>query len=116
MSYNSSEALAILRIVKKAAVDAVRAMKPMAHIIGIVEKESPLTVRINQKIVLTKEHLLLTDIVRDRIVAVSNADDQTQSKKQYTVHGALKAGERILLLRCEGGQKYIILTRMEETA
>ena len=36
-----------------------------------------------------------------------------EGKKEYFVHNGLKAGERVLLLRANGGQKYIILDRVE---
>lgn len=34
-------------------------------------------------------------------------------RKRFTVHLALKKGEKVLLLRADGGQKYIVLDRME---
>ncbi len=34
-------------------------------------------------------------------------------KKKWTVHLALKVGEKVILLRCDGGQKYIVLDRVE---
>lgn len=34
-------------------------------------------------------------------------------KKKWTVHLALKTGEKVILLRCDGGQKYIVLDRVE---
>lgn len=34
-------------------------------------------------------------------------------KKKWTVHLALKTGEKVTLLRCDGGQKYIVLDRVE---
>lgn len=110
---DNTQAIAILRIVKKAAIEAVQAMKPMAHTIGTVEGIDPLSVRINQKLVLSAEHLLLTDNVRDYAVIVTNEDDVLRPRTRYTVHRALSVGETVLLLRCDGGQKYIILGRTE---
>lgn len=37
-------------------------------------------------------------------------------RKRFTVHLALKKGEQVLLLRADGGQKYIILDRVEVPA
>lgn len=36
-----------------------------------------------------------------------------KGKKAYKVHLALKTGEQVLLLRADGGQKFIILDRVE---
>ena len=110
---DNTQAIEILRIVKKAAVEAVQATKPMAHTLGTVEQINPLSVRINQKLILSAEHLILTDAVRDFTVTVTNEDNVLHSHTRYTVHQALSVGETILLLRCDGGQKYIILGRTE---
>lgn len=34
-------------------------------------------------------------------------------RKKFTVHLGLKVGEKVLLLRCDGGQKFIVLDRLE---
>ena len=36
-----------------------------------------------------------------------------QGRKKWRVHNALKVGEKVILLRCDGGQKYIVLDRWE---
>ncbi len=36
-----------------------------------------------------------------------------KGKKKYTVHLALKTGEKVILLRVNGGQQYIVLDRVE---
>ena len=80
---------------------------------------------------LTAAHLILTNAVRDHTVYMT-VDHTTGSasggsgdasfashthtykgKKKYTVHYGLKAGEKVILLRCDGGQKFIVLDRVE---
>ena len=34
-------------------------------------------------------------------------------RKKFTVHLGLKTGEKVLMLRCDGGQKFIVLDRLE---
>ena len=36
-----------------------------------------------------------------------------KGKKAFKVHLGLKAGEQVLLLRTDGGQKFIIIDRVE---
>lgn len=36
-----------------------------------------------------------------------------RAKKAFKVHLGLKAGEQVLLLRTDGGQKFIIIDRVE---
>jgi hypothetical protein len=145
----------LVKAVKTAAVDAVRAMKPFAFTYGTVTAISPLTVQVDQKLTLTADQLLLTNAVRDFTVnatvnhttgnALGSADishthpysgstsdgasysgtaqkdgeyDLTHSHsysgdKAYTFHFALKTGEKVILLQCDGGQRFIILDRVE---
>ena len=36
-----------------------------------------------------------------------------KGRKKFTVHLGLKVGEKVLMLRCDGGQKFIVLDRLE---
>ena len=90
MSLSSNE---LVRAVKVAAVDAVRAMKPMAFMYGEVISASPLSIQVSQRMTIHAKMLLLTSPVRDEVLAV---------------------GEKVMLIRCDGGGKYIILDRAEE--
>lgn len=36
-----------------------------------------------------------------------------KGRKKFIVHLGLKVGEKVLLLRCDGGQKFIVLDRLE---
>ena len=117
--------------VKKAALDAVSAAKPFSFTLGTVISVAPLKVRVDQKLELGAAQLILTNAVRDHTVYMT-VDHQTENtsggngeeafashkhaytgRKAYRIHLALKAGERVLLLRTDGGQKFIILDRVE---
>ena len=45
--------------------------------------------------------------------AFDNHDHEYKGDKWFKVNLALKAGESVLLLRIDGGQKFIILDRLE---
>ena len=116
-----------LESVKRAAVEAVAAGKPFGFILGKVTSVSPLKVQVDQKLELTASQLILTNAVRD--FTVDHQTEETsggsgyaefashkhayKGKKAYKVHLALKTGEQVLLLRADGGQKFIILDRVE---
>lgn len=129
-----------LNDVKRASVEAVNAGKPFALVFGKVLSVSPLTVEVDQKLKLTEAQLILTNAVRDFTVNMT-VDHETEvvshghpvidtytgggsatavnhshpyvSTKSFRVHLALKAGEQVILLRADGGQKFIILDRVE---
>ena len=111
--------------VKRAAVEAVQASKPTAIVMGKVIKTSPLTVQVDQKLSLGSNQLLLTSAVRDfkvsmtvdHVTEASNTADvhthALKGQKEYRVHLGLRAGEHVVMLRADGGQKFIILDRLE---
>lgn len=87
----------LLEIIKKAAVEAVEAAKPVSVVFGRVTAASPLTVRVDQKLTLSGDML-----------AVCAGIEPLPGH----VREGLKAGDRVLLLRMQGGQKYVVLDKV----
>lgn len=137
----SLDAQNLVMLIKQAAVDAVNAKDPMSFKIGVVSSVSPLKISLNQKITISASQLLLTNAVREYTVYATvnhttdaglsgvniTTSDSTESTepislehshtytgcKKYTIHQGLKTGEKVLMLRCDGGQKFIVLDRLE---
>lgn len=81
----------LVKAVKQAAVEAVQAGDPMGLCFGEVTSASPLEITVDQKKKLGRPQLILTSAVRQ----------------------GLRVEERVILLRCDGGQKFIVLDRWE---
>lgn len=80
----------LLNSIKQAAMDAVEASKPVAAVFGKVTSVSPIVIQVEQKLTLGEKQLILT----------------------RTASQSLVQGEHALLLRMQGGQKYIVLDRL----
>lgn len=97
---------------------------------GTVETISPLTIKIDQKLILEEEDLILTHLVKDYDVDISvshktedfelvegaptdikSHNHKYKGKKKITIHQGLKVGEEVILLKTQGGQIYIVLDR-----
>lgn len=131
---------ALVRAVKKAAVEAVRAENPMGVCHGTVTGLSPLEITTDQKLILGEKQLILTNAVRDYTVEMtvdhvtevighghSVTDTYTgggtaqpvdhshpyKGRKSFRVHLGLKMGEKVILVRCDGGQQFVVLDRWE---
>ena len=115
-----------VELVKKAAVDAVEAGKPVSLLFGTVVSAAPLAVNIRQKMTLGEANLVLSQNVPRRTVDAA-ADFETEpaltggeQEHRHTVQGVLQvvvnkplaAGERVILARMQGGKKFIILDRL----
>ena len=119
-----------IEIIKIAALNAVEAGKPVNVVFGTVINNSPLEISIDQKITLDSDSLILTNAVKDHTVEMS-VDHTTENtsggggydafashnhsytgRKTFTVHNGLVVGEKVLLLRMQGGQKFIVWDRL----
>ena len=113
----------MLNIIKKAAMEAIENQKPAALMLGTVESEAPLEIRIEQRFSLKAAQLILPRAMTDHEVEIE-IDAATESggdpghiheiagKKMARILNGLRTGEAVLLLRMQGGQKYMILDRV----
>lgn len=111
----------LLQTIKQAATEAVDAGNPVCVSFGKVLSITPLKVLVDQKITLGEGQLVLSGSVCDAVATTSigweseSADGHRHTikgKKQMTVYKGLKQGEKVILLRMQGGQKYIVLDRV----
>lgn len=130
--------------IKRLAKGVQDASQPMDLVFGVVESANPLNIRINQKMVLPDEFLILTNAVKDHSVDISIAwttelekehthgngnngkptegveepkdghKHDIKGRKRITIHNGLTVGEKVLLLRTQGGQNYVVIDRVDE--
>ena len=104
----------LVREVKKAAVAAVQAQKPMAYYLGEVVSISPIKISVDQKLTLTDKQLILTSAVKNFSVKVAEKKNGVlQDEKEYMILLGLKVGEKVRMYRCDGGQKFVVFDRVE---
>jgi len=126
----------LVELMKQAAIEAVEDSKPVAIEFGTVVSVSPLKINVEQKKTLTETHLILTTNVKDYKTQISfdnpsikqvfttwDMSETVESepsklsfkepvKHDITVYNGLKLGEKVSLIRLQGGQKYIVLDRV----
>lgn len=100
----------LVQLIKQCALDAVNASKPCGTYIGKVTKVKPLKVSLDQKMIIDAGFLDVCEHLTDHNVSMT----QGNTKKTYTVHGGLKKGDTVLLIRQQGGQKYTIVDRIKK--
>lgn len=126
-----------VKLIKKVAVDAVKASKPANIVFGKIISTSPLKIKVDQKLILTSAQLVLSRNVTDYEIEMepslneaphyhltenasggSNYDSfashnhKYQGRKKFLVYNALKTGEEVILMQASGGQKYIVIDRI----
>ncbi len=132
---NSSD---FVKVIKKSAIEAVNNSKPADIFYGTVQSISPLTIFIDQKLILSEKFLIIPESLTDYETEISfddssvkqvfttwNMEETSEStpskisfkekiKHKITVYNSLKTGEKVILLRQQGGQKYMVLDRVVE--
>ena len=115
---------------KKAALEVYEASNPVVVSFGVVINIEPLQINVDQKITLEESQLILTSNVKDHTVEMT-VDHFTENtgggssysafeshnhaytgKKIFTIHKGLVVGEKVFLLRMQGGQKYVVVDRI----
>lgn len=94
----------IVQLIKQIAVEAVKAAKPCDYTIGTVINTSPLKIKISQTLTLDEDFL---DLSRN----VTNFETKINGQIT-TVENELKVGEKVLMIRKSGGQKYAVIDRV----
>ncbi len=121
----------IIKMIKRAAIDAVQSLQPTSIVFGTVVSIEPLKINVEQKLTLTTAQLLLTNNVRDYDLemTVDHTTENTSGgsgeasfashnhaytgKKIFRVHNGLIVGDEVMLLQVQGGQKYIVLEKIK---
>lgn len=116
--------------IKRAAMEAVKASMPSGVYFGTVISASPLKISVEQKMTLTEKQLVLTTLVQDFSVnmtvnhttenrsggsgdaSFASHNHEYKGTKEFIINNALQTGEKVVLIREQGGQKYLVIDRL----
>lgn len=85
------DATRLVKLIKQTALEAMKAEKPVNVCFGKVISVSPLKILVEQKLTLSKAQLVQSKTVADYGLAV---------------------GDEVILIRQQGGQKYVITDKI----
>lgn len=100
----------ILQIVKQAAWETINNAQMCDLRYGTVVGVSPLKVQITNQFTIPASLLIVPKHLTNYEIDVT--DKSTNEKKTIIIHDALKVGDKVALLRQQGGQSYFILDRI----
>jgi len=131
----------LVKCFRKIAEDTIQAGKPSGVYFGQVTSTSPLEITIDAKHVLTAEFLALTRNVTDHNIDMTvnhltEIEDEHihavvdtytgggtsrptthlheyRGRKTFRVHNGLVVGDKVILIREQGGQRHIVIDRIE---
>ncbi|MRN57033.1 DUF2577 domain-containing protein [Paenibacillus monticola] len=94
----------MLDIIKKASLGAVGSTNPVAFSYGTVTSAVPLQIQIDQRFILSGPALVLPETVMESKLELDG--------KEIVLRRGLESGDRVLLVRMQGGQSYLVLDRL----
>lgn len=98
-----------VNLIRKVSVQAMENSKPTNVVFGTVVGVSPLIINVEQKLSLSEMQLVLSRNVTDYYTPLSVDNGAI---KNYKIHNKLKIDEMVILVRMQGGQKYVVLDRV----
>lgn len=111
-----SDVIEFVQMMKQSALNAVDAAKPVTILFGRVVETAPLSIQTEQKLTLSGEQLILSRAVTDyECKAHINweiPDGTLSGERVLKVKQALQVGDTVLLLRMQGGQRFVVLDRV----
>ena len=125
-----ADANGFVEAMKRAARNERESSKPVNVCFGEVVSAAPLKIRVEQKMERGEAQLILTRNVTDFVTKVS-VNWETENKeggtgeeayekhkhqilgqKQIIIHNALEAGDEVILIRQQEGQKFVVVDRI----
>lgn len=125
-----SNATGFVKLTKRAAIDAMNSTKPVEVCFGKVTANSPLKILVEQKMTLGENQLVLcrnvttyeTEVTVEWQTGNKSGDSgdsafashnhSVSGRKKITIHNGLVVGDEVILLRQQGGQKYIVVDKI----
>lgn len=101
--------------------DTSETFKPTSIMYGKVISANPLKINVEQRMVLDRKFLVLTDHLTKKTSEVSyrdyyrnSANEMTYTTRtaQVTFDNSLKVNDKVVLLREEGGQKFLVIDKV----
>lgn len=120
-----------VELIKRAAVEAVGAQKPVELRFGTVISTLPLQILMDQKLILEASQLILsrsvTDYELDMTVAHATEEraggagesafelhnHEYKGRKKFLVHNGLKVNDQVFLVRVQGGKRFLVVDRIK---
>lgn len=120
----------LVDVMKRASMEAVANSQPCDIRLGTVTSVSPLKIRVTAQLILPESLITVPEHLTNYTVNVSlNWDTSSvgggeeeasfashshdvSGTKTMTIRNALKVGDRVALLRKQGGQSYYVLDRV----
>ncbi|MBD8046747.1 DUF2577 domain-containing protein [Clostridium faecium] len=109
--------MGMLDTIKKASIGAFDASNPVNILFGEVLSVDNFKIKVDQKLILSKEFFIIPESLIRYEIDLSHNHNYTNGStssalNKVIIREGLKQGDKVLLLRMQGGQQYIVLDKV----
>lgn len=94
----------MLEAIKQVALGAIDAAGPVMVQLGVVTNVNPLKVMVDNRLELTEDFFILPECLTEQKIMIGS--------QEIEIRKGLAAGDKLLLIRMQGGQRYAIMHRV----
>lgn len=112
----------LLDLIKAAGADAVNASNPVNILFGEIIAVNPLSVKVDQRFTLPADFLIVPESLTRHEVDLKHTHQYTDDgstnntsealTQKIVIRPGLTIGDRVLMLRVQGGRRYVILDKV----
>nr|PZN50826.1 MAG: hypothetical protein DIU61_14460 [Bacteroidota bacterium] len=113
--------MTLANLIRQASLGAIEAVQPVAVMFATVTKVEPLEVNVEQRFTLTSDFLIVPESLTKYEVDISHTHSvpdgntggmQPDSASKVVVRKGLEVGDKVILLRIQGGRQFVILDKV----
>lgn len=104
--------MGMMEIIKEASIGAVGAGNPVNITFGEIIKNNPIEIKIDQKLILSKKFFIVPESLTRYEVDLTHSHGSGSALGKLVIREGLKEGDKVLLLRVQGGQQYVVLDKV----
>ncbi|RXI46260.1 hypothetical protein DP145_06690 [Clostridium tetani] len=105
--------MGMIDTIKKASMGAVGASNPVNILFGEVLSIEDFKIKVDQKLILDKDFFIIPEsLIKYEVDLKHNHDSNNTALGKLVIREGLKQGDKVLLLRVQGGQQYVILDKV----
>ena len=99
------EYMALIKAIKQIVKEQLESEKLTDMFIGLVSSESPLEIKLSEKITLSGELLVVPEYFAKKTYSVTGADHT----HTLEIDNSLKTGDVVTLLRVKNGRRFVVI-------
>ena len=104
--------MGMIDTIKKASMGAVGASNPVSVLFGEVLSIENFKIKIEQKRILDRDFFIIPERLTRYEVDLTHNHGSNNALGKVVIREGLKQGDKVLLLRVQGGQQYVILDKV----